>query len=89
MAELAFRETRFRSILKGLSWRMIATTTTGIIAYGVTGSIKPALAIGGVEFICKFFLYYIHERAWQSLPRGSFRGFVHRSKNSNSYDPGI
>lgn len=89
MSELAFKESRMRSILKGLTWRILATTTTGIIAYYVTGSIKPALAIGGVEFVTKFFIYYLHERAWQVVPRGSFKKIQHQSKDKKSFDAGI
>jgi len=89
MGELAFKETRLRSILKGLTWRVLATTTTGVIAYFVTGSLKPALAIGSVEFVAKFGIYYLHERAWQTVPRGSFRNILRKRKGSESHDPGI
>jgi uncharacterized membrane protein len=89
MAELAYKETRLRSILKGLTWRVLATTTTGVIAYGVTGSIKPALAIGSIEFASKFFLYYMHERAWQSVPKGSIRSKLVRPKSPDQFDSGI
>ena len=66
-------ETHSRSILKALSWRIIATCTTAVIAYLVTGQIKLALAIGGMEFMLKIVLYYLHERAWQLLPLGTIR----------------
>ncbi|MCG8528209.1 MAG: DUF2061 domain-containing protein [Opitutales bacterium] len=89
MAELALKESRIRSILKGLTWRVLATTTTGIIAYFVTGSIKPALAIGGVEFVSKFFIYYLHERAWQAVPKGQIRERRTRPKHYKNFDPGI
>lgn len=66
-------ESRTRSALKSLSWRIIATGTTAAIAYGVTGQIKIALAIGGIEFLLKIFVYYLHERAWQLVPLGTIR----------------
>jgi len=67
------RESHFRSILKGLTWRIVATTTIIALAYWKTGSISFALELGAMEFIVKFALYYLHERAWQLAPRGSIR----------------
>lgn len=72
MAEVV-RESRTRSILKALSWRVVATTTIIIIAYFTTGDIEAALEIGAIEFFIKFALYYLHERAWQLAPRGTIR----------------
>ena len=72
MAEIA-RESRTRSVLKALSWRVIATTTIITIAYFTTGDIEAALEIGAIEFFIKFALYYLHERAWQMAPRGTIR----------------
>lgn len=74
MAEL--RESRLRSVLKALSWRVIATTTIILIAYFTTGDVDAALKIGFIEFFIKFALYYLHERAWQAAPRGSIRNIV-------------
>ena len=67
------KETHLRSVLKAFSWRIIATLTTALIAYGVTGEIDTALLIGAIEFVGKMFLYYLHERVWQMLPRGTLR----------------
>ncbi len=43
---------------------MTATSTTFIITWIVTGNISAGIAVGGVEFFAKMFLYYGHERAW-------------------------
>jgi uncharacterized membrane protein len=66
----AQRDSHIRSLLKAFSWRVLATLTTGIIAFAVTGEIKTALMIGGVEFVLKFGIYYLHERMWQLVPMG-------------------
>ena len=71
--EIAQRESHLRSILKTLSWRVLATTTTVVIAYFVTGEIKDAWKIGAYEFFAKIGIYYLHERAWQLAPRGAIR----------------
>jgi len=71
-----YRELHLRSLLKAFSWRIVATLTTGIIAYLITGQIEAAVMIGSIEFIAKFFIYYGHERLWQLAPRGSVRRLV-------------
>lgn len=78
-AETQFtKESHMRSILKGITWRVIATTTIFIIAYAKTGNFTLALEIGAIEFFVKFLLYYLHERAWQLAPTGTIRSFFRR-----------
>jgi uncharacterized membrane protein len=67
------RESHLRSVLKGFTWRILATTTTTTIAYLATGSAKLAFTIGGFEFFIKIFIYYLHERAWLLVPPGTIR----------------
>lgn len=71
-----YRESHLRSLLKALSWRLVATSTTAVIAYFITGEVKAAVMIGGIEFVAKFVIYYLHERAWQLLPRGTIRHLI-------------
>ncbi|MEM9243160.1 MAG: DUF2061 domain-containing protein [Pseudomonadota bacterium] len=54
-------------MLKAVSWRIVATTTTIVISYFITGSAKYALSIGMIEVVAKIILYYMHERLWQAL----------------------
>ena len=61
-------DSHLRSLSKAFSWRIVATLTTAVIAYFVTGDVQAAVMIGGVEFVLKFFIYYLHERAWQMIP---------------------
>jgi len=65
------RESRLRSLLKGISWRMVATATTILLAGAFIGDWQQAFAIGGAEFATKIALYYLHERIWQLAPPGS------------------
>lgn len=67
------KESHIRSILKTISWRIIATTTTVTIAYFIFGDITNALKVGGIEFFAKMVIYYLHERAWQAVPYGTIR----------------
>lgn len=52
MAE-AIRESHIRSVLKGVTWRILATSATIGIAYFITGDVKSAISIGGIEFFGK------------------------------------
>jgi len=63
-------ESRWRSIAKGLTWRILATGTTVIIAHYITGDVGVALKIGAIEVFAKIAVYYFHERAWQKVPIG-------------------
>lgn len=71
-------DSHLRSILKGITWRIVATTTIIIIVYFTTGDISGALTIGAFEFVIKFLLYYFHERAWAQVPRGGIRKLKNR-----------
>jgi uncharacterized membrane protein len=62
-------DSRAQSLLKAVSWRVVATAATVLISYIVTHRITAAVAIGSIEFVAKIFLYYFHERLWQTLSR--------------------
>ena len=53
-----------KSVMKTMSWRVIATTTTFVISWVVTGSVLAGGVIASVEFWAKLALYYVHERVW-------------------------
>ena len=53
-----------RHLLKTVSWRIIASIITFLIALLITGEIKLALGIGALEVILKMIAYYYHERFW-------------------------
>jgi uncharacterized membrane protein len=72
------KESHLRSILKTVSWRIIATSTTIAIAYFVFDDINRAIQVGGIEFFAKMIIYYFHERAWQVIPRGRVRKILSR-----------
>jgi len=53
-----------RHLAKTLTWRILATSDTFLIAWVITGEINWAGAIAGIEVFTKIILYYVHERAW-------------------------
>ena len=65
-----YKETNKRSIVKGISWRIVATTTTIIIVYIFFGRLDLAIAAGILESVAKVGLYWAHERAWFKIKWG-------------------
>ena len=66
-----------RTFKKAVSWRIIATSMTFMIAGFVLGTVGPMiLAISVIEFFSKFALYYLHERIWLRLPLGRVRNWL-------------
>lgn len=59
--------TRRIHLAKTLTWRVLATFTTFVIAWTVTGDLDVGLIVGGTEAVVKMVLYYLHERAWHRL----------------------
>ncbi len=76
------KESRTRSILKAMTWRVLASTTTFLLAYFIfrnTGCDDVAQKAGTVailESVIKIVIYYFHERAWQMAPKGSVRKVI-------------
>ncbi len=66
-------ETNKRSLIKGVSWRLLATTTTIIIVYLFFGRLDLAIMAGALETVAKIFLYYLHERGWNKIDFGKKR----------------
>ena len=63
----------YRSFVKAVSWRLTGSMDTMIISYLITGRIKWALSISGVELFTKVGLYYLHERVWEKIPLGRIK----------------
>ena len=60
----------YRSIVKTLSWRIIATIITTFVAWLVTGEKIFAATIGIADTLIKLFVYYGHERIWNRINFG-------------------
>ena len=63
----------YRSLVKAVSWRLTGSLDTMIISFLITGKLKWALTISGVELFTKIALYYAHERVWEKIPLGRVR----------------
>ena len=56
-----------RTIAKTLTWRITASLTTFLIAWILTGDVLIGTSIASIEAFAKIFLYYFHERIWNSI----------------------
>ena len=59
-----YKETNKRSIVKGVTWRVVATTTTITIVYFFFDRLDLAIVAGMIETVLKVGLYWVHERVW-------------------------
>lgn len=62
--------THTRSLVKGVTWRIVGTLDTMFVAFIITGQPISALTIGGFEVFTKIALFYLHERVWGKLKWG-------------------
>lgn len=65
-----FRETHARSIAKAFSWRILGTLATAALVFVFTRKLALSLAVGGLEFISKIGLFWVHERFWDRMKFG-------------------
>lgn len=65
-----YKDTNTRSVVKGISWRVFATTTTIIIVYMFFRRLDLAITAGVIETISKIALYWLHERVWIKIRWG-------------------
>lgn len=65
--------------MKAVSWRLIATSTTFLLAFLVFGgsgcedALEKSTLVAGLELVIKLAVFYLHERAWQMIPRDGMR----------------
>ncbi len=73
------KESKLRSVIKAITWRLIATATTFTLAFfifsgtGCDDVLQKSSIVAGLELVIKLAIYYLHERAWQMVPRGTVR----------------
>ena len=65
-------ESHSRSIAKGVTWRVVASGTTMLIVFIMTGNLELVASVGAVDVTIKILFYYLHERAWGRVHWGIF-----------------
>lgn len=63
-------DSRKRHIAKTITWRMVGTLDTMMLAWWISGNPFTGLKIGLIEVVTKMLLYYFHERAWYKYDFG-------------------
>lgn len=63
-------ESHIRSILKGVTWRVVASLTTMLIVFIATGDLYLVASVGAADVTLKIFFYYLHERLWGRVKWG-------------------
>ena len=63
-------DSAIRSVIKTISWRILATVTTVLVIYALTDDGDLAMSVGYLEATIKMGLYYFHERIWNRLRVG-------------------
>ena len=59
-----------RHIAKTITWRIVGTIDTMIVAWFITGNPMTGLKVGGMEVLTKMILYFAHERVWFKVNYG-------------------
>jgi adenylylsulfate kinase len=57
-------EKRTRSLIKAVSWRIVATLTTIFLVFVFSQNLKLGTIVGITELLLKTIIYYAHERVW-------------------------
>ena len=66
----SIKEKNKRHVFKTITWRVVGTVDTMLLAWVITGNPITGVKIGFAEVITKMLLYYLHEKAWYKLDYG-------------------
>ena len=68
--KIKIEESKKRHIFKTITWRVIGTLDTMLLAWIISGNPLTGLSIGIAEVLTKMLLYYLHERTWYKIDFG-------------------
>jgi adenylylsulfate kinase len=63
-------DSRSRSIAKAVSYRLVGSSCTGLIAYLLTGRAALFFEAGALDVALKIAAYFLHERLWERISFG-------------------
>ena len=63
-------DTRKRSVIKTLTWRVTGSFATFLIAWIIGGDLGIASTIAVIQIVANTLLYYFHERVWNLVTWG-------------------
>jgi len=70
MNKLYGSETRTRSFVKTLTWRISGFIILGLVSFAITGKWGESLLVSGIFNLIRAVLYYSHERMWLKIKWG-------------------
>lgn len=59
-----------RHLLKTITWRVVGTLDTFLLALWIWGDGAQSVQIGGAETVSKSVLYFLHEKMWYRISFG-------------------
>lgn len=71
-------ETKKRSFLKAISWRVAASVITGSLVFLFTQQGLLAFSVGIADSLVKIVMYFLHERLWAGISYGLLKHPLHR-----------
>lgn len=60
-------DSKLRTFVKTLSWRLTGTGATFLISLLISNNISVAGTIATIQLVANTVLYYIHERVWNKI----------------------
>lgn len=68
--KIRFKNSNRRHIFKTVTWRIVGTIDTMLLAWLITGNPITGLKIGMTEVVTKMLLYFFHEKIWHKINYG-------------------
>lgn len=81
------RDFHKRSVVKAISWRLVATLTTMGVVFLFTRQLALAAGVGAVEVVLKLIFYYCHERMWDWIGWGKLKHPLSRLAVERELEP--
>ena len=63
-------DTKTRSVIKTISWRITGTLCTFLISWAILDDIKTSSAIAIIQLTFNSIVFYFHERLWNIVRWG-------------------
>lgn len=80
-------DTKARSWVKSIVWRVIGIVLLGLISYLITGDLKEMSIITVLFHGIRVILYYFHERWWERISWGRVKHPLANIPVCRSLDP--
>lgn len=66
-------DTKRRSVVKSLTWRVVGIVILGAVTYAFTGNAAASAGVTLIFNAIRLVLYYWHERIWERVEWGRIR----------------